>query len=183
MIIWRNPGSPQIRQSQLHLAHPRQDGRGGINGRARQGLVVVGVSGVPERLATGQSKAVECSSRRQRFSLRHGEPGPPYDVVDIAEPLFPAFQDNSLGQLATNALHLSESQPDREVAVTAMFEGSVRSRPYEGTHLELNALQAAVEAGWASAFGIDRFKIGIDLRLHDVGTQHRYTVPTRVSHQ
>src|SRR5215211_6423631 len=122
MIIWRNPGSPQIRQSQLHLAHPRQDGRGGVDGRARQGLVVVGVSGVPERLATRKSKAVECPSRGEGFSLWHREPAPAYHVVYVAEFFFLTLEDNPGGQLTPDALHLGESQSDREVAVSTMFD-------------------------------------------------------------
>src|SRR5687768_16678092 len=183
MIIRRNPRGPQVGQSQLHLTHPRQDGRGGVDGRARQGLVVVRISGIPERLPTGQSKAVEGSSRGQGFGLRHREPYPAYYAIDIGERLPPALQDNPLGQLAADALYFSEPEPDREVTVTAMFERSIRSRPYEGPYLELNTLQTAVKTCWAAALGMDQFKIGINLGLHDVGTQYRYAVPARISDQ
>jgi hypothetical protein len=64
-----------------------------------------------------------------------------------------------------------------------MFNRSVWSRPNEGPYLELNTLQTAVKTCWATALGIDQFKIGINLGLQDVGTQYRYAVPARISDQ
>src|SRR4029453_4721666 len=151
MIIGRYLRGPQVGQSELHLTHPGQYGWCGINSRARQSLIIVGVSRGPKRFATRKPKAVESSSGGQGFRLRHREPTPAYHIVDIDEPLLTALEDNPLGQLAADALNLGESKPDREIAITTMFQRSIRSRPYERPYLELNALQAVVKSSWAAA--------------------------------
>src|SRR4029453_4886131 len=106
-----------------------------------------------------------------------------YDVVDIGKRLLPALLDNPLGQLAADSLHLGEPQPDSEVAITAMLQRAIGSRPYEGPYLELHALQAILQACRAFALGIDLFEIGVDVGLHDVGTQNRYAVSARICDQ
>jgi len=70
-----------------------------------------------------------------------------------------------------------------EVSIAAMFERSVRSRPYEGANLELDALQAAAKASWVAAAKFDWLKVGIHAGLHDVRAQHRYAVSARVCDQ
>src|SRR5512133_1789415 len=183
VIIRRNSCCPEVGQGQLDLAHPRQHRWSGVDGRARKSLIIIRVSGVPERLTTRQPETVEGSCRGKGLSLLHCEPGPAYDIVDIGKPLLAALGNNPLGQLATDALHLGEAKPDREVAISAVLASAIRSRPYEGSNLELHPLQATVRACWAAAPSFDRFEVGIDLGLHDVGTQHCYAVPTRISDQ
>ena len=83
VIIRRDLGRPQVGQGHFGGAHAGQDGRGSIDGTTRQGQLIVGVSGVPQRLPPAQPEAVEGPGGGQRLGLGHGESGPADHVVHV----------------------------------------------------------------------------------------------------
>ena len=188
MIVWRNPGGPEVVDDLFFIGEHREEWWLNGNVTAVQLIrpLLRCLGRVPQCATSGQSHAVERARRGERLELGGVEPHPTCQITHVAERTSAVAVFNDLLCLAfADRGNLGESEPDGIGAIPAVVVRIERNIAIVRLHSRLRGLDTRVCSCDVYPAGntVEWFKPCLDTGQLDIGPKRLDTVPPGIRHQ